>query len=447
MQRLLGIDESKIRKVMQDGEIQSVSIAAGTDLNHITAIEINNDDAEKTEQVLANAIYGAASLTKPVFTYLALTLIGQENFQLNTQLHEILPFRDFCNKFKIIWDDTKENQARVQQFNPDMILSHQTGLPIGYNPASGPLKFDFEPGEGFGYSGLHMMYLQECLEIKFKLPLEALAEQYVFRLAGMTHTSFNNPIANAANSLHTTAEDYVRFCLHWMHDQNPNVQAAFKSKVSMRDDPWAVREEIPLNTLNHLDWGYGWGLEKNDEGDIISAFHTGDMGEWRAGVKLDLNDKSVKVFFSRSNFENGHLLQDQILGRSYALDYFFDKFKFARTPDELKEDWRVNPSFGIRKYWDITDDQMARSSFGQGSNTAKTLAEGQTTTAKLLSGAIKHQATSSSKQETIPKKKNDSVNDKEKSIVSKSEAKSDQATKPSYHSPSPFSTKYKPTKK
>jgi hypothetical protein len=101
--------------------------------------------------------------------------------------------------------------------------------------------------------------------------------------------------------------------------------------------------------LEHLAWGYGWGLEKNDAGKVIGAFHTGDMGEWRAGVKLDLDEESVTVFLSKSKFQNGHVLQEQIFGQSHALEHFFEKYKFARSPEELKGDWRENPSYGIRE--------------------------------------------------------------------------------------------------
>src|SRR3990167_2494579 len=341
-------DNDESERTMRDGGIQAVAIASGSGEDNIVSRHI-----PKSER------YGAASLSKPVFSYLVLKLIGSDGFELDTKLHTILSFKDFCEtvgkelfgkEFNIIWDDSAENIARAEQFTPAMILSHQTGLPIGYKSESGrPLQFDFEPGQGFAYSGIHLMYLQACLEIKFEKKLEKLAETYVFKPARMNNSSFDTPVANAANSLHTTAEDYVRFCLHMLHDPDPHVQEAFTCKVSMRDDPWAVRENIPIPTLNHLAWGYGWGLELDDDGRVISAFHTGDMNEWQAGVKLDLISESVTVFLSKSTYGNGHLLQDQVFGRSYALDYFFDKFKFARTVDELKDDWRQCPSCGERK--------------------------------------------------------------------------------------------------
>ena len=345
--------QSEIKKTMKDGEIQDVSIASGTSNKNIETLYIPN----KNE---GNNVYGAASLSKPVFSYLVLKLIGSydndgyRDFSLDeTNLNKIYPFKDFCEKHGIKWEDTKQNRDRVNQFTPAMALSHQTGLPIGYNPNSGPLKFDFEPGQGYAYSGWHLMYLQDCIEKKFGKKLEELARTFVFDPADMSKkTTFYSPDgkpANAANSLHTTAEDYARFCIHMMNDPDPNVQKAFTSQVSLTKDPWAIHERVSTNTLERLAWGFGWGLEKNDRGEVIGAFHTGDMNEWRSGVKLDLVAKSATVLFTKSTYQNGHLLQEKIFGNSPALDYFFDKFKFARNIEELKSDWRVNRSYGLRK--------------------------------------------------------------------------------------------------
>jgi hypothetical protein len=77
------------------------------------------------------------------------------------------------------------------------------------------------------------------------------------------------------------------------------------------------------------------------------------MNEWRNSVRLDLENKSVTVLLTKSpiQFGHGHLLQDPVFGQSYALEYFFDKFKFARTVAELNDDWKdaKKPYFGIRK--------------------------------------------------------------------------------------------------
>lgn len=357
------LNTEAINATMKEAEIQAVAIASGHIIENIREDRI---PAESQEEV-----FGAASLSKPVFSYLVLKLIKEGVLQLDTSLNEatiydpetqqekkVLTFAVFCEREGFNWADSQENRDKANLFTPELILSHQTGLPITYDktlhPQYGnkpaPLTLEFEPGKEFGYSGLHMMYLQQWIEEKTGRTLESLAREYVFEPAKMSKKStFNTPIGNAANSLYTTAKDYLLFCIHWMNDRDPLAQEAFQSKVLLTKDAWAQREQIPQTTLEHLAWGYGWGLEKNDKGEVIAAFHTGDMCEWRSGVRLDLTTKEARVFFSKSIYENGHVLQEEILGPSYALDYFFDKFKFARNVDELRSDWRDKRSFGARE--------------------------------------------------------------------------------------------------
>jgi CubicO group peptidase (beta-lactamase class C family) len=159
------INAQKIKKNMHDAEIQAVSIASGSSKENITSMQIANDQSEKNNALTSQTIFGAASLSKPVFTYLVLKLVGSNGFNLDTKLNEELPFNTFCKKHNIAWNENNNNRAAL--FTPDMILSHQTGLPIGYNPAKGSLQFEFEPGQGYGYSGIHLMYLQSCIEKKF----------------------------------------------------------------------------------------------------------------------------------------------------------------------------------------------------------------------------------------------------------------------------------------
>src|SRR3990167_5094789 len=504
------INEPKIRKIMHDAEIQSVSIASGSNKDnivprHITTDGLNSNNKEEID----DPVYGVASLSKPVFTYLVLKLINNKDFKLSTKLNEMFPFEEFCKKFGFEWENSEANKARVKLFTPHMILSHQTGLPIGHNPSSGPLKFDFEPGQGFGYSSLHLMYLQECIEFKFRKSLEELAKKYVFDPIGMKHSSFypsyelrlmsettrepgklyiqatkkkglayevltgdsdqpwrntipweelptdfpkntsdiihakntllptilfhanktRDVVSNAANSLHTTATDYARFCIHWMQDPDQRVKDAFASKVSMRDDPWAVREHVFPEVLDHLSWGYGFGLETSDLGEH-TAFHTGDMSEWRAGVQLDLDAKSVKVFFSKSSYANGHLLQDQIFDRSYALDYFFDKFKFARMVNELKEDWRENRSFGIRQESIEHSNKMISSTTG---------IFAAISTNPLEAARNQSQSTQETSNQNSPEKPKIVSTEQQSSVTNRQEedSKNDK-------SPNPFSTKFVP---
>ncbi len=420
------LNDREIRKTMEDGDIQDVSLAWGSDKNAIKP-KIFSDTAT------AVTTFGIASLSKPVFAYLVLKLTDSKGFALDMKLNDVLPFDEFCKNVNIPWENSPDNLRQVKLLTPSMVLSHQTGLPIGYKEGSGLMHFDFDPAKKqYGYSGIAIVYLQKCIEKHFKLSLETLAKEHVFGPAGMNNSSFyphfnlapisettkpqpgnihlaanqnglhyeviqkgkletkiipwdklptdfpretaailskkdkllsvildqtsaanHTPPANAANSLKTTPSDYVRFCLDWLHNKDDKMQEAFKSKVSMNNDPWATdikRANVSKNVLDHVDWGYGWGLIKDDNGKVTHAFHTGDMSEWRSGVMLDIENKTATVFFSKSKSENGHVLQEQIFGKNnYGLEYFFAKYLLARNLKELPPDWRVKPCYGEKQ--------------------------------------------------------------------------------------------------
>ena len=68
---------------------------------------------------------------------------------------------------------------------------------------------------------------------------------------------------------------------------------------------------------NHVGWGLGIGLVKNDKNDVIGAYHTGDMGnetdQWRAGFGVIIDPESgrcieASVYLTKSS--NGHILAE-----------------------------------------------------------------------------------------------------------------------------------------
>jgi hypothetical protein len=136
-----------------------------------------------------------------------------------------------------------------------------------------------------------------------------------------------------------------------MYDDNPEIKKAFNPIHSpvdgrifnMTEDAWAMGVGVPENDLKHVAWGLGWGLEIDDQGNAISAYHTGDMNKWRAIVAMDLSNKTAIVFFANSNDENyshGHILANQIISPhvklEHALNYFSQKYGFAV---KLEDNW------------------------------------------------------------------------------------------------------------
>ncbi len=177
-----------------------------------------NDSARRP--VDTATVFEAASLSKPVFTYLVLRLADRGELDLDRPLFELLEYPRLAH------------DPRYRKITARIVLSHATGLP---NWGGDTLHLRFDPGTDYGYSGEGFVFLQKALERATGLPLDALAEREVFRPLGMTRSSYvwqerfagnaawatdwlwrvaplnRYADGNAAASLVTTAGDYARF--------------------------------------------------------------------------------------------------------------------------------------------------------------------------------------------------------------------------------------------
>ncbi len=410
-------------------------------------------------EVKPETVFGAASLSKPIFAYLVQKLIqanatkqaepgtGKFNldkfnlkqFDLDTPLFHILPLEEFeIDGMQFDMSD-KSAVSSAKALTARMVLSHTTGL------AHGGMNFQFIPNpeeknpkeKMHGYSNVGIIYLQQVIEKLTAANLETLAKSHVFHadVCNMTHSTYepskvyhsvlptekeplfdeikpgqivvrqkdehltaywlengkmvhrsfpekevsaivellppvgkssNNldlikaitfqykckePKPCAANTLRTTAEDYAKFVKHLINDnsiENPFAPHAFMTRDrGLAGAIGIARDKIPEPILNHVAWGLGWGLQTNEKGEVITAYHSGDMNDCRAWVAINLKDKSAVVFFANSH--NGHILAEQIVSSKIQIDlasnYFFSKWGFARNLDELcgkTNNWGIN---------------------------------------------------------------------------------------------------------
>ena len=209
-----------------------------------------------------------------------------------------------------------------------------------------PYKFQFEPGLHYAYSGPGIECLQDAIEEISGTNIGILAQENIFSPMHLDHTSFGSE-PKAANSLVTTADDYMTFISNWANDDSLNY--AFRPvhlEYSMHDDYMPQSDkclvsEVHVNEQDktQVTWGLGIGLVQNDEGQIIAAYHTGDMDEWRSGfgIELDSTGHAVSGSVYLSNSHNGHTLAELVLPQQLgpALNYFSATYGFARNPEEL----------------------------------------------------------------------------------------------------------------
>lgn len=364
-----GRTKESLRQLMASAKIPGVTIASYHDGTISTMSLGKNQESKETpsKPVLAETVLGVASLSKPVFAYLVLKLIetnktdealpgfGKFNkynteFNLETPLYKV--FRDqnentlpddenpFLKKF------ITEHREWAKRLNAEMVLSHRTGLHI---VAKEPFSFQFEPGTYYAYSGPGIDCLQNTIQALTSTDLNTLAWANIFgpNALNMPNSTYGTE-AVAANSLRTTATEYAKFISSWINDDKLNY--AFRPVeplYSMKKDYFPQSEDKLVEEITVQDedrekvtWGLGIGLVKNDRGDVIGAYHTGDMNQLRTGFGAEINPETKRCMTTTvycANSHNGHMLAESVLPKALtpALNYFFPTYGFARNVEEL----------------------------------------------------------------------------------------------------------------
>ncbi|WP_116107524.1 serine hydrolase domain-containing protein [Lewinella sp. IMCC34191] len=104
-------------------------------------------NTEARSPVTDSTIFEAASLSKPLFAYLALKMEAQGLFDLDRPLAEYLPHPG------VVESDREANETITAR----QVLAHATGFPNHANGDS--IRLAHPPGRGFSYSGEAYQYL------------------------------------------------------------------------------------------------------------------------------------------------------------------------------------------------------------------------------------------------------------------------------------------------
>ena len=315
------IIEREIPSLMKQYSIPGLSLAIIRDgqIDYVKGYGVRNINTQVP--VNGSTIFAAASLTKPVFSYLVLKLHDEGKIDIDTPLYKYIPVR-YLEKYFIGGPVTEAgfDFEEFKKITGRFVLCHSTGLPV--YQASKPLKFDFPPGTQFPVFTFSFRLLElavYCIQGSderdiFKTNLNDWVKEYVFDPLGMTsssmiwrnefnkktvagHDLFNstsgefvkNRYAGSQASLYTTAVDYARFIIAVMKGEG------LKEKTAAE----MLRSQVNMKEENNF-WGLGVGLEKTTKG--LYFWQWGDYGIHKAFMIGSSELKNGLVFFTNSYY-------------------------------------------------------------------------------------------------------------------------------------------------
>jgi len=218
----------------------------------------------------ADTIMYGASLTKSVFAYTVMQLVEEGRIDLDRSIADYLP-RPLPE-----YDREEENYApwqhlagdqRWRRLTPRILLTHSAGFAnFAFVEPDGRLRFHFDPGARYAYSGEGMILLQFVLERGLGLDLGAEMQRRVFDRFGMTNTSmmwrpdFARNLADgwmadgriephdersrvrAAGSMDTSIADFARFAAGFMRGEG--LSAGSRAEM--------LRGQLPIRTISQF---------------------------------------------------------------------------------------------------------------------------------------------------------------------------------------------------
>jgi CubicO group peptidase (beta-lactamase class C family) len=347
--------EAAIEKILANASVAGLSCAVINDSKtaYVKAFGFRNKKQETRND--KETIFSAASFSKTAFACLVLKLAEQGKIDLDKPLAEYLrqPL-DAYPKYADLKGD-----ERYKKISARIVLSHQTGFPNWrFLTEEGRLRFLFDPGTRYSYSGEGVGLLQMVVEEITGRGLEELAREMVFDPLGMTRTSyvwreefdknyawphdeFERPRmkerrseADAAGSMQTTAQDYARLLEGILQAKNFSraaveqmltPQVAITSERMFGPGSWRDTEG---NKGIRLSWCLGWGRFDSKYGRAF--FHTGhEVGFQNYTVTYADAGIGVVLLSNSDNFESvAREIVSVIIG-----------------PDESPFDWLGYPRF------------------------------------------------------------------------------------------------------
>jgi len=306
-------------------------------------------DVASKKPVTADTLFQAASISKPVAALAALRLVQEGKLSLDEDVNvKLRTWKVPENAFTI------KEKVTVRR-----ILSHSAGLTVhgfpgyasdepvptvvqilnGEKPAnSDPIRVDVVPGTLWRYSGGGYVILQTLLSDVTGKPFPQIMSELVLRPAGMTHSTYEQPLPqNRASEVATPYRsngDPVKGGWHTYPEMAPaglwttpsdlarmamEVQSEYAGKSSK-----ILSQDMARQMLTHQigTWGLGFGLETS--GDKLHFGHGGANEGFRCNIETYTD--SGQGFAVMTNSDSGGELTEEIF-RAVAKEYGWPDYR------------------------------------------------------------------------------------------------------------------------
>jgi CubicO group peptidase (beta-lactamase class C family) len=292
-----GLDRH-VERLMREARVPGLALAVieGGRVTHLKAYGLR--DVEKNLPLTTNTVMYGASLTKGAFAYAVMTLVDEGKLDLDRPIADYLPrpLPDYEKYADLAGDE------RWRRLTARLLLSHRAGFanfrfytPDGYDK-NGKLRFHFDPGARYAYSGEGINLLQFVVEHGLGVDVGELMRRRVFDRFGMTRTSMTwrddfaadlavghgergEPLGHerrggvrAAGSMDTTVADYASFLAGLARGEGLSAAAhaeLLRPQVaidSVQQFPTLREDATADNRGIALSYGLGWGVFRSPRG-------------------------------------------------------------------------------------------------------------------------------------------------------------------------------------
>lgn len=221
------------RAAMRQTGARGLAIAV-IDRGRVRSVQAFGARNARGDPLTTGTVMYGASLTKAVFGYYAMMLVDAGRLRLDAPIAAMLPrpLPDYGNLDAYgNWGDLAGDE-RWRRVTPRHVLNHATGFAnFAFLEPDRRLRFHFDPGARYGYSGEGIMLLQFGIERGLGIDLGADLERRIFAPLGMRSTSLIwRPDFAADLADGWTAEGQLE-----PHDERSRVRAAGSMDTTIAD--------------------------------------------------------------------------------------------------------------------------------------------------------------------------------------------------------------------